>query len=150
MPKSAAQRRLLDPRISFDEASTGTLRADAAIKSYWTFLCWLYAAPVAPLAAPCGSIVNSGDPLAYPVFGILHWRPNVGKSWFSEIAASSMFGPVWKQLRGTTFTANRVLGLREQLGAIPLLIDDVNRDHFTREVPDLGKFDRERATLYAP
>ena len=41
-----------------------------------------------------------------------------GKSWFSEIAASSMFGPVWKQLRGTSFTANGVLGLREQLGAI--------------------------------
>jgi hypothetical protein len=61
-----------------------------------------------------------------------------------------MFGPVWKQLRGATFTANRVLGLREQLGAIPLLIDDVNRDRFTREVPDLVKFDRERATLYAP
>jgi hypothetical protein len=61
-----------------------------------------------------------------------------------------MFGPAWKQLRGATFTANRVLGLREQLGAIPLLIDDVNRDRFTREVPDLVKFDRERATLYAP
>jgi hypothetical protein len=43
-----------------------------------------------------------------------------------------------------------VLGLGEQLGAIPLLIDDVNRDRFTREVPDLVKFDRERASLYAP
>jgi hypothetical protein len=40
-----------------------------------------------------------------------------------------------------------VLGLGEQLGAIPLLIDDVNRDRFTREVPDLVKFDRERASL---
>ena len=123
--------------------------AEAAIKSYWTFLCWLYAAPVAPWLRQA-AIVNSGDPLAYPVFGILYGRPNGGKSWFSEIAASSMFGPVWKQLRGATFTANRVLGLREQLGAIPLLIDDVNRDRFTREVPDLVKFDRERATLYAP
>ena len=42
------------------------------------------------------------------------------------------------------------LGQRQQLGAIPLLIDEVNRDRFTREVPDLVKFDRERATLYAP
>ena len=123
--------------------------AEGAIKSYWTFLCWLYAAPVAPWLRQA-AIVNSGDPLAYPVFGILYGRPNGGKSWFSEIAASSMFGPVWKQLRGASFTANRVLGLREQLGAIPLLIDDVNRDRFTREVPDLVKFDRERSTLYAP
>jgi predicted metal-dependent phosphoesterase TrpH len=61
-----------------------------------------------------------------------------------------MFGAAWKQVRGATFTANRVLGLREQLGAIPLLIDDVNRDRFTREVPDLVKFDRERSSLYAP
>ena len=95
-------------------------------------------------------MLNSGDPLAYPVFGLLYGRPNGGKSWFSEIAASSMFGAVWKQLRGATFTANRVLGLREQLGAIPLLNDDVNRDRFTREVPDLVKFDRERSGLYAP
>ncbi|MBV8359231.1 MAG: NgoFVII family restriction endonuclease [Deltaproteobacteria bacterium] len=123
--------------------------AAGAIKSYWTFLCWLYAAPMAPWLRQA-AIVNSGDPLAYPVFGILYGRPNGGKSWFSEIAASSMFGPVWKQLRGASFTANRVLGLREQLGAIPLLIDDVNRDRFTREVPDLVKFDRERATLYSP
>jgi len=123
--------------------------ADGAIKSYWTFLSWLYAAPVAPWLRQA-AVLNSGDPLVYPVFGILYGRPNGGKSWFSEIAASSMFGPVWKQLRGTSFTANRVLGLREQLGAIPLLIDDVNRDRFTREVPDLVKFDRERASLYAP
>jgi hypothetical protein len=123
--------------------------AEGAIRAYWTFLTWLFAAPLAPILRQA-AVLNSGDPLAYPVFGILYGRPNGGKSWFSEIAASSMFGPVWKQLRGATFTANRVLGLREQLGAIPLLIDDVNRDRFTREVPDLVKFDRERAGLYAP
>jgi hypothetical protein len=123
--------------------------AEGAIRAYWTFLTWLYAAPVAPILRQV-AVLNSGDPLAYPVFGILYGRPNGGKSWFSEIAASSMFGGVWKQLRGATFTANRVLGLREQLGAIPLLIDDVNRDRFTREVPDLVKFDRERSGLYSP
>jgi hypothetical protein len=123
--------------------------AEGAISSYWTFLSWLYAAPVAPWLRQA-AVLNSGDPLAYPVFGILYGRSNGGKSWFSEIAASSMFGPVWKQLRGTSFTANGVLGLREQLGAIPLLIDDVNRDRFTRQVPDLVKFDRDRSSLYAP
>ena len=123
--------------------------ADGAVKAYWTFLTWLYAAPFAPMLRQA-AVLNSGDPLAYPVFGILYGRPNGGKSWFSQIAASSMFGPVWKQLRGVSFTANRVLALREQLGAIPLLIDDVNRDRFTREVPDLVKFDRERSSLYAP
>src|SRR5262249_19193460 len=115
-----------------------------AISAYWTFLSWLYSAPVAPWLRQA-ALLNSGDPLAYPVFGILYGRSNGGKSWFSEIAASSMFGGVWKQLRGASFTANRVLGLREQLGAIPLLVDDVNRDRFTREVPDLVKFDRERS-----
>jgi len=123
--------------------------ADGAITSYWTFLSWLYAAPMAPWLRQA-AILNSGDPLAYPVFGILYGRSNGGKSWFSEIAASSMFGRVWKQLRGTAFTANRVLGLREKLGAIPMLIDDVNRDRFTREVPDLVKFDRDSTDLYAP
>jgi len=123
--------------------------ADAAIRAYWMFLCWLYAAPVAPWLRQA-AIIHSGDPLAYPVFGILYGRPNGGKSWFCETVANSMFGGVWKQLRGVSFTANRALGLREQLGAIPLIIDDVNRDRFTREVPDLVKFDRERAGQYAP
>jgi hypothetical protein len=123
--------------------------AEGAIRAYWTFLTWLYAAPLAPILRQA-AVLNSGDPLAYPVFGILYGRPNGGKSWFSEIVASSMFGAVWKQLRGATFMANRVLGLREQLAAIPLLIDDANRGRFTREVPDLVKFDRERSGLYAP
>jgi hypothetical protein len=61
-----------------------------------------------------------------------------------------MFGPVWKQLRGTSFSADGAPGLREQIGAIPLLIDDVNRDRFTRQVPDLVEFDRDRSSLYAP
>jgi hypothetical protein len=123
--------------------------ADGAIRGYWMFLCWLYAAPVAPFLRQA-AIVHSGDPLGYPVFGILYGRPNGGKSWFCETIANSMFGGVWKQLRGVSFTANRALGLREQLGAVPLIIDDVNRDRFTREVPDLVKFDRERAGQYAP
>lgn len=122
--------------------------AEGAIRAYWMFLCWLYAAPVAPWLRQA-AIIHSGDPLAYPVFGILYGRPNGGKSWFCETVANSMFG-VWKQLRGVSLTANRALGLREQLGAVPLVIDDVNRDRFTGEVPDLVKFDRERAGQYAP
>lgn len=122
--------------------------AEGAIRAYWMFLCWLYAAPVAPRLRQA-AIIHSGDPLAYPVFGILYGRPNGGKSWFCETVANSMFG-VWKQLRGVSLTANRALGLREQLGAVPLVIDDVNRDRFTGDVPDLVKFDRERAGQYAP
>lgn len=76
---------------------------DAAIRGYWMFLCWLYAAPVAPWLRQA-AIIHSGDPLAYPVFGILYGRPNGGKSWFCETVANSMFGGVWKQLRGVSFT----------------------------------------------
>jgi hypothetical protein len=39
--------------------------------------------------------------------------------------------------------ANRALGLRERLGDIPLLIDDVTRDKFTSHVPDLVRPDQE-------
>jgi hypothetical protein len=64
--------------------------AEGAIRGYWMFLCWLYAAPVAPCLRQT-AIINSGDPLAYPVFGILYGRPNGGKSWFCETVANSMF-----------------------------------------------------------
>jgi hypothetical protein len=60
-----------------------------------------------------------------------------------------MFG-FEKMIRSGQFTANRALGLRDRLGAIPLLIDDVTRDKFTSHVPDLVRTDQETAALYAP
>ncbi len=40
--------------------------------------------------------------------------------------------------------------MRERLGGIPLLIDDVTRDKFTSHVPDLVRTDHETGGLYAP
>jgi len=60
-----------------------------------------------------------------------------------------MFG-FEKMIRSGQFTANRALGLRERMGAIPLLIDDVTRDKFTSHVPDLVRTDGEMGGLYAP
>jgi hypothetical protein len=53
-------------------------------------------------------------------------------------------------MRSGQFTANRALGLRDRLGAIPLLIDDVTRDKFTSHVPDLVRTDQETSAQYAP
>jgi hypothetical protein len=60
-----------------------------------------------------------------------------------------MFG-FEKMIRSGQFTANRALGLREKLGAIPLLIDDVTREKFTSHVPDLVRTDQDTTGLYAP
>jgi hypothetical protein len=60
-----------------------------------------------------------------------------------------MFG-IEQMVRGKDFTTQRALGLRERLGAIPLIVDDVNRDRFTQYVPDLVKFDHESGDGYAP
>src|SRR5260370_14370244 len=60
-----------------------------------------------------------------------------------------MFG-FEKMIRSGQFTANRALGLRERLGSIPLLIDDVSRDKFTSHVPDLVRTDQEMSATYAP
>jgi hypothetical protein len=68
---------------------------------------------------------------------------------FTKIAARSMFG-FEKMIRSGQFTANRALGLRERLGSIPLLIDDVSRDKFTSHVPDLVRTDQEMSASYAP
>jgi len=66
------------------------------------------------------------------------------------LATDGSRGGVWRQLRGVLFTAKRALGLREQLGAVPVIIGDVNQERFRREVPDLVKFDWQRASQYAP
>lgn len=122
--------------------------SEGAVEVYWAFLVWLYAAPLAPhlrqAAVPAGI-----DPWVYPVYAVLYGRSSGGKTLFTRIAARSMFG-FEKMIRSGQFTANRALGLRERLGAIPLLIDDVTRDKFTSHVPDLVPTDQEMAGLYAP
>jgi len=119
-----------------------------AVEVYWAFLVWLYAAPLAPhlrqAAIPAGI-----DPWVYPVYAVLYGRSSGGKTLFTRIAARSMFG-FEKMIRSGQFTANRALGLRERMGAIPLLIDDVTRDKFTQHVPDLVRTDGEMGGLYAP
>ena len=80
---------------------------------------------------------------------MLYGRSSGGKTLFARIAARSMFG-FEKMVRSGQFTANRALGLRERMGAIPLLIDDVTRDKFTTHVPDLVRTDAEMSGLYPP
>ena len=122
--------------------------AAGAVEVYWAFLVWLYAAPAAPhlrqAAVPVGI-----DPWVYPTYAVLYGRSSGGKTLFTRIAARSMFG-FEKMIRSGQFTANRALGLREKLGAIPLLIDDVTRDKFTSHVPDLVRTDQETSGQYAP
>jgi hypothetical protein len=93
-------------------------------------LCGARSALSAQAAVPVGI-----DPWVYPVYAVLFGRSSGGKTLFTRIAARSMFG-FEKMIRSGQFTANRALGLRERLGAIPLLIDDVTRDRFTSHVPD--------------
>ncbi len=122
--------------------------AAGAVEIYWAFLVWLYSAPAAPhlrqAAVPVGI-----DPWVYPVYAVLYGRSSGGKTLFTRVAARSMFG-FEKMIRSGQFTANRALGLRERLGAIPLLIDDVTRDKFTSHVPDLVRTDHETGGQYAP
>jgi hypothetical protein len=117
-------------------------------RSYWALTCWLYAAPFAPMLR-AAALRQDGSPLAFPVHAVLYGRSDGGKTMFSRVISRSMFG-IEQMIRGQHFTTARALGLREQLGAIPLLIDDVNRDRFAQYVPDLVKLDHESAEGYAP
>lgn len=87
--------------------------------------------------------------MAYPVHAVLYGRSDGGKTMFSRVISRSMFG-VEQMVRGKDFTTQRALGLRERLGAIPLIVDDVNRDRFSQYVPDLVKFDHDSGSSYAP
>jgi hypothetical protein len=122
--------------------------AAGAVEVYWAFLVWLYSSPAAPYlrqaAVPAGI-----DPWVYPVYAVLFGRSSGGKTLFTKVAARSMFG-YEKMIRSGQFTANRALGLRERMGAMPLLIDDVTRDKFTSHVPDLVRTDGEMSGQYAP
>jgi hypothetical protein len=119
-----------------------------AVDAYWAFLVWLYSAPAAPYLRQAAIPVGI-DPWVYPVYAVLYGRSSGGKTLFTRIAARSMFG-FEKMIRTGVFTATRTLGLRERLGAIPLLVDDVTRDKFAEHVPNLVRTDHDRSDCYAP
>jgi hypothetical protein len=144
--KVAHDARMLSDYLSSFLSFFGN--ASGAVEVYWAFLAWLYAAPTAPYLRQAAVPVGI-DPWVYPVYAVLFGRSSGGKTVFTRVAARSMFG-FEKMIRSGQFTANRALGLRERLGAIPLLIDDVTRDKFTSHVPDLVRTDQETAALYAP
>ncbi len=145
-PEVEADAALLAPYFE----GFGRFYGDAASlqQSYWALLAWLYAAPLAPLLRSA-ALRHDGSPLAYPVHAVLYGRSDGGKTMFSRVISRSMFG-LEQMVRGKDFTTQRALGLRERLGAIPLLVDDVNRDRFTQYVPDLVKFDHDSGSSYAP
>lgn len=145
-PEVQADAALLAPYF----AGFGQFYGDAAglQRSYWALLAWLYAAPVAPILRSA-ALRHDGSPLAYPVHAVLYGRSDGGKTMFSRVISRSMFG-LEQMVRGKDFTTQRALGLRERLGAIPLIIDDVNRDRFGQYVPDLVKFDHDSGSSYAP
>ncbi|MGI8741709.1 MAG: phospholipase D family protein [Bryobacteraceae bacterium] len=130
--------------------SYSTFFGDAwgAVDHYWAFLVWLYSAPAAPYlrqaAIPAGI-----DPWIYPVYAVLYGRSSGGKTLFTRVAARSMFG-FEKMIRSGVFTAVRALGLRDRLGSIPLLVDDVTRDKFTEHVASLVRTDQDISDCYAP
>jgi hypothetical protein len=142
----ARDARMLDHYLTSFLSFFGN--AQGAVEVYWAFLVWLYAAPAAPYLRQSALPVGI-DPWVYPVYAVLFGRSSGGKTVFTRVAARSMFG-FEKMIRSGQFTANRALGLRDRLGAIPLLIDDVTRDKFTSHVPDLVRTDQEISALYAP
>ncbi len=140
-----------DARIVVDYlASFATFfgNGKGATEVYWAFLVWLYSAAAAPHLRQAAVTVGI-DPWVYPVYAVLFGRSSGGKTAFIRIAARSMFG-FEKMMRSGEFTANGALGMRDKLGAIPLLIDDVTRDRFMRYVPDLVRTDQEGSGQYAP
>lgn len=122
--------------------------SQSAIASYWAFLVWLYMAPFAPFLRQ-GAVSNHIDPWLYPPYAVLYGRSSGGKTLFTQIITQSMFGVV-KSIQSSIFTAQRALGLRQQLGAIPLLIDDVTPDRMSKYVPDMVRTDWDMAECYAP
>ena len=136
---------LLDPYF----ADFGQFYGDAAgvQRSYWALTCGSIRSLC--IDAARGSLRHNGLPLSYPVYAVIYGRSDGGKTMFSRVISRSMFGTD-QMVRGQLFTAKRARGLRDQLGAIPLLIDDVDRTRFTEHVPELVKHDHESSESYAP
>ncbi|TCZ51109.1 phospholipase D family protein [Roseicella aquatilis] len=117
-------------------------------RGYWALMAWLYAAPFAPLLRTALTR-HDGETFRYPVCALVYGQSHGGKSHLSRVLVRSMFG-IHKELPGRDFTTARALGLRERMGAVPLVVDDLNNRKMSEHLPDLVKADREFSDCYAP
>ena len=106
-------------------------------RDYFTFLCWFY---LSPLMCDLRNRALRQNIYSFdqPMFAVIYGPSNCGKSSLIETAMESMFG--YPRIVETRyFTRSTLRGLQEAYKRFPVVFDDVTRERFNRNAPEIIK-----------
>ena len=106
-------------------------------RDYYTFMCWFYFSPLMCDIRNAALRRNSFS-FEQPMFAILYGSSNCGKTSLVETLMTSMFS--YPRIVGTLdFTPGKLRGLQQSYKRFPVVFDDVTRERFTRNAPEIIK-----------
>ena len=106
-------------------------------RDYFTFVCWFY---LAPLMCDVRSRALRQNIYSFdqPMFAVIYGPSSCGKSSLIETTMESMFG--YPRIVETRyFTRSTLRGLQQAYQRFPVVFDDVTRDRFNRNAPEIIK-----------
>ena len=106
-------------------------------RDYFTFVCWFY---LSPLMCDLRSRALRQNIYSFdqPMFAVIYGPSSCGKSSLIETAMVSMFG--YPRIVETRyFTRSTLRGLQQAYQRFPVVFDDVTRDRFNRNAPEIIK-----------
>ncbi len=108
-------------------------------RDYFTFACWFY---LSPLLCDLRNKALRQNIYSFdqPMFAILYGQSNCGKSSLIETLMAAMFG--YPHIVETScFTRTILRGLQRDYRRFPVVFDDVTRERFNRNAPEIIKND---------
>lgn len=106
-------------------------------RDYFTFVCWFY---LSPLMCDLRSRALRQNIYSFdqPMFAVIYGPSSCGKSSLIETTMESMFG--YPRIVETRyFTRSTLRGLQQAYQRFPVVFDDVTRDRFNRNAPEIIK-----------
>jgi len=96
---------------------------------YFEFANWFFTTPFMPFMRNMAEL-NNYPPTTYPIFGIIYGKSNAGKTKFLETLRKMMVGYDMPIIKGTDFTAAKIISLAHEVKGAPLIVDDLNQNRF--------------------
>ncbi len=113
---------------------------EQALQDYFSFLTWYFATPFIPYLRLVAN-KNNYNSYHFPIYGVIYGNSNGGKTTFVKFLSKLMSGVPAVCCPGSDFTKTNIENLKRGCEGLPLIVDDVGKDRFNRNMEDIIKND---------
>lgn len=120
-------------------------------RQYFEFANWFFVSPFMPILRWTARKYDN-EITPYPVYGILYGQSKAGKTCFLETLVKMMVGQKLK-ISASDFTRSRIESLKSSAKGVPIIVDDMLNDRYSRYAVEAIKnddFGIDQDLLYYP